>query len=44
MTGEGSDAPHMKTMRLICARLMNGMMPQVMGIVMPAFSARSRKR
>ena len=44
MTGEGSDAPHMNTMRLSCAFPIKGMMPQVMGTVMPAFSAMSRKR
>ena len=44
MTGEGSDAPHIKTMRLICDLPINGMMPAVMGTVMPALLASSRKR
>lgn len=42
--GEGSDAPHIKTMRLICDLPINGMIPAVMGTVMPALSASSRKR
>ena len=41
---EDSDAPHIKTMRLICDLPINGMMPAVMGTVIPALSASSRKR
>lgn len=44
ITGEGSEAPHMNTMRLICCFPMKGMIPAVMGTVMPAESASSRKR
>ena len=43
-TGDGSDVPHMNTMRWIWVFPRNGMMPHAMGAVTPAFRAASQNR